>query len=66
MSMQIKIYKPVAGDYDVVDCMKYDKFYKQHRKMKDKYGVKKTTIEFEGMKEDVFYIPFVQTDKFFQ
>ena len=34
--------------------------------MKDKYGVKKTTIEFEGMKEDVFYLPFVQTDKFFQ
>jgi ERCC4-type nuclease len=39
--------------------MKYDKFYKQHRKMKDKYGVKKTAIEFEGMKEDVFYLPFV-------
>ena len=38
MSMQIKIYKPATGDYDVVDCMKYDKFYKQHRKMKDKYG----------------------------
>ena len=24
MSMQIKIYKPVVGDYDVVDCMKYN------------------------------------------